>query len=374
MENRDNLLGVFQTIYRWRKMIRNVCLLALVGSVALSLTLKDYYQATTIFYPASPQLSNPEHLFGNIGQATEYYGSDRDLDRLTEIGSGKELEDYMVTRFNLYDYYQIDSTSAKGPFKVREQFRGLFNVQKNKNDAIELSVEDHDPKKAAEMANAARDKINEVGQRLTRESQSKLLTAFEENIKWKKAELERLGDTLQRTQDFFKIYAPGPQGEQLSEQLATAESEVTLNRARLDVLEKNPDIPRDTIAYIRANLNAYEAQLRQLLSNSADGANITVKRFNEGSPKIAILQDLHYQARKQLSFDLERYNQILTTFNTNIPTLLVVTTAEPPLIKSRPKRSIIVLGAVVAAFLFSVLAALIADAYKDIRWQDIKAG
>ena len=371
MENRDNLLGVFQTIYRWRKTIRNVCLLALAGSIAISLFLKDYYQGTTIFYPASPQLANPELLFGNSGQVAEYYGSDRDLDRLAEIGTSKELEDYMVRRFKLFDHYDIDSTAKKGPYKVREQFRALYNLQKNKNDAIELSVEDTDPKMSADMANAARDKINEVGQRLTRESQSKLLAAFEENIKRKKSELELLGDSLQHTQEFFGIYAPGPQGEQLSEQLATAEAEITRSRARLDVLEKNPQIRRDTIAYIRANLNAYQAQREQLLSNSFDGANITVKRYNEGSPKIAVLQDLHFQARKQLSYDLERYNQILATFNTNIPSLLVVETAEPPLIKSRPKRSIIVLASVLVAFLFTVLAALIADAYKDLRWQDI---
>ena len=82
MDHHDNLLGVFQTIYRWRKTIRNVCLLALAGSIAGTLLLDTYYQATTIFYPASPQLANPELMFGNTGQVTDYYGSDRDLDRI----------------------------------------------------------------------------------------------------------------------------------------------------------------------------------------------------------------------------------------------------------------------------------------------------
>ncbi|MBL7774888.1 MAG: hypothetical protein JNK89_02750 [Saprospiraceae bacterium] len=370
-KNRDNLLGVFQTLYRWRKTIRNVCLLALVGSVGLSLLMKDYYEATTIFYPTSPRLASPEQVFGNTGQVTDYYGSDHDLDRLAEIGSGKELEDFLVQHFNLYEHYGIDSAAQKGPFKVREILRSLFNLQKNKNDAIELSIEDTDRRLAAEMANAAREKINEIGQRLTRESQAKLLAAFEENIRYKTAELERLGDSLRRTQERYRIYAPGPQGELLSEQLATAESEVTLSRAKLEVLERNPIIPRDTIAYIRANLNAYEAQLQQLMADHGNDTKLTIKRYNEGSPQIAILQDLHYQARKQLSFDLERYNQIQATFKTSIPALLVVETAEPALIKSRPKRSIIVIATVVAAFLFTALAALIADAYRDVRWTDI---
>ncbi len=371
MDNRDNLLGVFQTIYRWRKTIRNVCILALAGSVAFSLLLDNYYQANTIFYPASPQLASPELMFGNTGLVTEYFGSDRDLDRLAEIATSKELEDFMVREFDLYHQYGIDSNNTQGAYKVRERFRGLYSAQKNKNDAIELSIEDTDPRRASDMANAARNKINEIAQQLTRAGQTQLLAAFEENIKRKKAELEILGDSLQHTQEYFGIYAPGPQGEQLSEQLTVAESEITRNRARLDILEKNPLIPRDTIAYISANLNAYEAQRKQLMSPGLDGPNISVKRFNEGSPKVAVLQDLHYQARKQLSYDIERYKQIQATFNTDIPALLVVEAASPPLIKSRPRRSIIVLSFVIAAFLFTALAALIADAYKDMRWKDI---
>ena len=371
MEQHDNLLGVFQSIYRWRKTIRNVCLLALAGSVVLSLFLDNYYQATTIFYPASPQLANPELMFGNTGQVMEYYGSDHDLDRIAEIATSKEVEDFMVARFHLYEHYGIDSANSQGPSKVRKLFRALFAAQKNKNDAIELSIEDTDPKMASEMANAAREKINAIGQRLTKETQAKLLAAFEDNIKRKKAELEVLGDSLRRTQAFFGIYDPGAQGEQLSLQLTTAESEIIRNRAKLEVLEKNTLIPRDTIAYIRANLAAYERQRLQLMDKSEDNTNITIRRFNEGLPQISVLQDLHFQARKQLSYDLERYNQVKAAYNTDIPSLLVVENAYVPLIKNRPKRSIIVLTTLLAAFLFSVLAVLIADAYRDIRWKDI---
>lgn len=371
MDNRDNLLGVFQTLYHWRKTIRNVCLLALAGSVIFSLLMDNYYQATTIFYPASPQLANPELMFGNTGQVTEYYGSDRDLDRMAEIATSKELEDFMVTRFRLFEHYGIDSTASQGPFKVRKRFRSLYNAQKNKNDAIEVNVEDTDPKVAAEMANAAREKINAIAQRLIKGSQAQLLTAFENNIKRKKSELNLLGDSLRRTQAYFGIYDPTAQGEQLSEQLSTAESEIARGRAKLDVLEKNPAIPRDTIAYIRANLIGYESQRRQLMSTEPDGSNITIKRFNEGLPQVSVLQDLHFQSRKQLSYDLERYNQIKAAYDTDIPALLVVETAEVPLVKSRPKRSVIVLAAVAAAFFFTLLAALVADAYRDMRWSDI---
>jgi capsule polysaccharide export protein KpsE/RkpR len=374
MNNRDNLLGVFQTMYRWRKAIRNICLIALIGSIAFSLTLDNYYQATTIFYPASPELSNPELIFGYTGQVTHYFGSDRDLDRLDEIANGAEVIDYMVNRFRLYEVYGLDSTSLKGRAKVREYFRNLYVAQKNKNDALELSVEDTDPRRAAEMANAARDKINEIAQRLIKNSQSRLLATFEENIKRKTAELEVLADSLRRLQAQYNIYSGSEQGEQLSEQLANAESEIVRARARLEVLENNPIIPRDTIAYIKANLRAYERERQTLMSPDPKNSGVSVKDFNEGLPKVAVMTDLHFQARKQLSFDLERYNQIRAAFNTDIPAIQIIEIAEPPLLKSRPKRSIIVIASVAAAFLFAVLGVLIAEAYRDFNWKEIMKG
>ncbi|MCE7925894.1 MAG: hypothetical protein DYG98_22830 [Haliscomenobacteraceae bacterium CHB4] len=374
MNNRDNLLGVFQAMYRWRKAIRNLCVIALIGSIVFSLTLDNYYQASTIFYPASPELSNPELIFGYTGQVTHYFGSDRDLDRLDEIANSTEVVDYMVQRFRLYEVYGLDSTSLKGRAKVREYFRNLYVAEKNKNDAIELSVEDTDPRRAAEMANAALNKINEIAQRLIKNSQQRLLATFEENIKNKTVELEVLGDSLQRLQTRYNIYSGVQQGEQLTEQLSMAESEIIRSRARLEVLENNPLIPRDTIAYIKANLRAYERERQQLMAPDGKNGGVSVKDFNEGLPRVAIITDLHFQARKQLSFDIERYNQIRAAFNTDIPAVQIVETAEPPLLKSRPKRSILVIASVVAAFFFAVLGVLLAELYRDFDWKDIKGG
>ena len=76
-----------------------------------------------------------------------------------------------------------------------------------------------------------------------------------------------------------------------------------------------------------------------------------------------LITDLHFQARKQLSFDLERYNQVKAAYNTDIPGLQVLSYAEPAIMKNRPKRSMIVIASVIAAFLFTLFAALLADDY-----------
>ncbi len=370
-ENRDNLLEVIQALYRQRRFILNACLVALVASVGISLLLDNYYEAKTVFYPTSPRLANPELLFGYTGQVTDYFGSDRDLDRLAEIARSREVEDFLIERFHLYTHYGIDSTSKKGIHKLRKRLRKLYTVQKNKNDAIELTVEDKDPQVAADMANAARQKIDEIAQRLTKESQRKLLAAFENNLKRKQVELERLADSLRRVQAFYNIYDVGTQSAQIAGQLSLADLEVIRYRARLEVLESDPNVPRDTLAFIRANLKAYEQQRQQLRSAGGNSEVLTVDRLNEAVPRIAILQDMHYQARKQLTYDLERYNQILATYSTDIPALLVIEAAEPSPVKSRPVRSLIVLASLLGTLLFTSLAILVADAYRGVQWRSL---
>ena len=374
---RDNLVGVLQTVWQWRKAIRNICIATFVATIAITLLLPNYYQSTTIFYPASPELANPELLFGTTSQVTEYYGTDRDLDRLAEIANSNELVDYMVKKFNLYEHYDIDSTSKEGPYKVRKRFRKLYLAQKNKNDALEISVEDTDPNLAAVMANAAREKTDQEASKLTTSSQGRLLDALQDNITRKRTELVKMGDSLGMLQSYYGIYDPTAQGEQLSISMAQAESDVVKLRARLSVLEPNPEIPRDTIAYIKANLRAAEQQLTTLTkggrkADDGDVNELTVKRFSEGLASVLVLKDLHFQARKQLSYDLERYNQIKAVFNTKIPAVHLIEKAEPALRKSRPTRSLIVIGATIAAFIFMVFAALVAEAYRDADWSFIR--
>ncbi|MBU6342267.1 MAG: hypothetical protein KGS48_12295 [Bacteroidetes bacterium] len=371
MNNRDNLISILGSIYQWRKVLRNILIITLLASIGASLLLKNYYKATTIFYPASPELANPELIFGNTGQVTQYFGSDRDLDRILEIANSMEVVDYMVHKFNLYQHYGIDSISAKGRFTVREIFNSLYSAQKNKNDAVELSVEDTDPKMAANMANAAREKINQIAQRLIKNIQATTLTAFENNMSHKNKELDLLGDSLREIQTVSGVYNSGTQGELIAKQLTIAQSEIIHKKAQLQILENNPLIPKDTIEYIKANLYAFETELKRLKSKEPNNDNLTLQTYNKVLPKISILSDLHYQARKQLTYDQERYNQVKAAYNTTIPAIQLVEAAEEPLVKSRPKRTMIVVAALLAALFFAIIGILIVEAYRDFDWKQI---
>lgn len=366
MDNQDNLLSTLETLFRWKKTIRNVCLLTLVVAIGGSLLMDNYYQSSTTFYPASPDLASAEMIFGGTGMQIEYFGTDRELDRMTEIANSNELVDFLIKKFNLYEHYKMDSTTAKGKDKMRQMVAGLYSAQQNKYDAIEISVEDTDPEQAAAMANAAREKVAEISRRLSKTSQKKILETFDQNLKNKQAELKIYADSLAKLQKHYGIYETEAVGKYLSDEFNTNESRITKYKAALEVLDNNPYIKRDTIEFIKANLLAAQRQRQRLIGGGE------LSKFTEGLPKVYVIKDLHSQARHQLSFDAERYLQMKAAFETDPPVLQIIQPAEVPLVKSRPKRSLIVIGAVIAAFVFTLLAALLADNYRNVDWQKIR--
>ncbi len=374
MDNRqDNLLGAVSSIFRNKKFLIRLAFLTGAATAAVSFLMPNYYASTATFYPASPELAKPELIFGYTSTVTEYFGTEHDLDRLLTISQGRELADFMVKKFRLYEHYDIDSTKLKSPQKVRDRFWELFKVEKTKADAIEITVEDTDREYAALMVNAAMQRINETAARTVRESMASQISAIENNLFEKEKTLRSLSDSLGILKKKYGIIDVGAQGVALTELATRAESDASRGRSRLEELEKDPLIPRDTITYLRANVQAAEKELFDL-TDPASKKQLNLTRFNDGMLPVQELSDQHYQARKQLTFDLERLRQIRAAYVTPVSAIHVIQTGETPVVKSRPVRSILILAAMIGAVIFGILGLLLAENYRGVDWEKVVRG
>ena len=362
MEYKDNLLGVVETVFKWKKIIIYTCMATALGAIVTVLVLPVYYKSTTTFYAASPDLATPEAIFGQSGTAPEYYGTGNDTERLISIANSGELASYMIEKFKLYERYDIDPDKPLGPYNVRLKFNKHYDVVKTKYDAVELSMEDEDKEMAAQMANAAREYIASVAQGLIKESQSKLLTIFQKNLSEKQTQLDSLNRKLQAARKQFGVYNTDAQSESLSELLAKAESKLYNSMAKLDALKSGGGF-RDSIRYLQASIKGYENEILKL------GERLNT--FNEGMAQVEVLQNFQNQTSEVLAEDQEHYKQIKAAYDTDFPTVMLLEKGPVPLIKSRPKRMLIVVAATLVAFVFSVIGVLIFDTYKDVDWKKI---
>jgi tyrosine-protein kinase Etk/Wzc len=364
MDNRDNLLGVLATLFKWKKQILSVILLTGIGTAAISLFfLDDYYRASTVFYVASPDLFKPEQMFGTSNKDMEYFGTDGDLDRVLTIAESNELYDFLIKTFDLYKHYDIDSTQQKAPFKVRERLQKLYDVKKTKFDAVELSVEDTNREFAARMANSAREKIDEITQRLIRNSQLSLIKAYESSFIEKEKTLLSINGTLTQLRQNSGVIDPEQQTEAVTKSAVEASINLARSKAKLEALRKMPNISRDTIGFLEAAVKGYEQEVKQ--------SDATLKRYNDGYNGVVDMKNQYERESEQVSRDKQRYLQLRIAYTTKISAVSVIEPAATPIVKERPKRTIIIFSAILIALVFSIIGVLLADNYKDISWKEI---
>jgi tyrosine-protein kinase Etk/Wzc len=365
MENKDNLIGVLVTLFRYKRQIMWVTLATAVGTALISfLFLDNYYKSTTTFYPLSPDVFKPEQMFGQSTKDMDYYGGETDVDRLLTIAQSGELYDFLIKKYNLYQHYKIDTSGEQAPFKVREALEGLYSVKKTKFNAIEISVEDKDRRFAADMTNAARDKVDEIAQRLVREVQANLIHAYETSFAEKGKTLLNLGDTLMRMRNSYGVIDPEKQTEAVTKVSVEAQGNYIRSKARLDALKTNPSVSKDTIVLLEAMLKGYEEESKNNV--------IVMKKYNEGYNGVSQMKQLYEQERNQIGRDQQRYSQLKVAFQTQIQALKIFEVGAIPIVKSRPKRSILVLSATLIALVLSVIGALLMDSYRDVDWNQIK--
>jgi len=359
----DNLLGVIETIFAWKKEIIIVCAIAFVGSAIVAMLKTVYYEASTTFYAASPDLAAPEFIFGGVSDAMEYYGKDSDIDRVLSIGKSGELAQYLINKYDLYNHYDVDTADMKAPYYVRLIYDDLINIKQNKYDAIVFSVEDEDRELAATIANDARGKIDEIGQRMIKESQKKVLDTYRANIQEKQNALAILNDSLENTREKYGVFNTETQGQVLSSSLGNARARLERDLSRMEAFKGLGGRWRDSVNYLKAVTTAIGNEVAVLQSR--------LEKFNAGLAPVDVLQQLHEEAREKLGEEQERYKQINTVYNSYFPTIHVSEPASIPVIKSRPLRTLIVVVSTLIAFILSVIGVLILDTYKHVNWRAI---
>jgi len=364
MEQKDNLLDVIRTLLKWRKPLIIVGTITALTSVIISLVLPNYYQANTTFLAVSPDQAMPELVFSTAPIRTEYYGNENDIDRLLTIAESNELVDFLIDTFQLFEHYDIAPDHPKARYLVRLAFHDLYEVKKTKRDAIQLSVEDKDRELAMKIANAGRNKIDQFTRQLIRKNLEKTLKTYEESVNTQQKQVDILSDTLMYLRRKFGIFNTISQTEFLTNQLLKSESKLAQDKGRLQALKQQKTrIPPDTIAYLQANVKGLE--------QSIDTLRIRINKLNAGLPIVSTFEKRYTESSSVLTDDIERYKKWRDTYESEIPAIILVEQASLPVIKSRPRRSIIVLASIAIVLLFSILAILLIDTYQDIEWRKL---
>jgi len=368
--HKESLLDVLKTLYCWKIPILVTSVIAALIAVFYSLSVPNYYKSKTVFYPANPRIASRGALFGGADENMSFFGGTKETDRILNIAKSSELVNYIVKKYDLYAHYEIDTTELEAPHYVTNDFMKLYKVKKNVESAIEISIEDVDREKTADMVWAIVGKINEINNRLTKDNQRRILGSFEKRMVDKQADFTTSTDSLRRLRAEYGIVSVASQEEFLTTLVAETESSLAAKRTRLNALQNSGTARRDTINALKANIKSLEGQLFALISPESD-SKINLHKFNSGREKVMQLELRQEDLAAEISFLRDRFFQYQTVYDTDVYSLYITEPPSTPVVRSRPRRTLTVFSVGMIAFILSCLGVLLLDYYKDTNWKEI---
>lgn len=351
MNEQYSLYDFLQQLKKWRKELFRAIALILIVSAAGSLLLPNYYKSETTFYAASPDLAKPIPI-GSEEKEVRIYGDDKDLDRLFTIATSHEVLFHLIDSFHLYEHYDIDKDDPKAKFKVREELLENFQTIKTKYGALQLSAEDTDPVVAAAMANAARVKIEQLAQKIVKDSQKKLIDNYTNNLVVKQEQGDSLAVRLKKIKEGSGIFDSWGQSNLYTKILTEAESELEDAKGKITFYKRYPAYRDSVIKYMAREVGS-QSKKAKALTELAKYAPVLAE-LKQMEQELSRLQD-------QISLDKERLKQLTATYTVPFTALHLVEAADVPVQKIRPKRSIIVLISTLCGMMLCFLAVFVLE-------------
>ncbi|MCH2042819.1 MAG: Wzz/FepE/Etk N-terminal domain-containing protein [Saprospiraceae bacterium] len=362
-----DLIGVF---YRWRKPILILIVVAMIGSIVISLLLPNYYTATATFVPANEE----KELFNAEGtKNNSLYGDEDAIDRSMIFSNSPKLIEYMITTYQLAERYDIDASTPKGQDRVVKTFIDLYEVKKNEHIGIEVSIQDKNPMEAAKMLQGALDHIQLLHKDATKNNKALIKNTYEQLLTKKKAELDSASREVSALRLKYSIWDVEEQGELMAGLVVRAEAGLAESKSKLKSFTASGQ--RDSIRIYKARVAGLSRKLESLTTevDSLRGS-INIYSFNEGKDKILYYETIIEELSEDVADINTKYSQFDGQANNQASSIIILEPVQVPKIKSYPIRWLIVAASTILAAIFGLLGALLFDLYKKVNWNNVLHG
>ena len=335
---------------------------ALVATI-VAFILPVRYEGTVVVLPPAQNSSLGSSLLGQLGNmgalgslaslASGGLNIKNPSDMYVALITSRTVEDAMIERFNLLQEYHEKRMSD-----ARKELENRTSVSAGAKDGlIRLSVEDHDPARAAELANGYIDEYRKLSATLAITEASRRRLFFEQQLVQTKDNLTAAENAMTQTQQSTGVLQIDSQARTLIESAAVLRAQVAAKQVQIQGMrayaaEDNPDL-----VLAKQELAALQSQLARIASSPNDpGSDINLSKgrvTQAGMEYLRRYRELKYQETvyellakefEVAKLDEAREGSIVQ----------VVDPAVPPDKKSSPHRLFIILGTTIVAFMFAI--------------------
>jgi tyrosine-protein kinase Etk/Wzc len=349
-EDEIDLLELGRVVMANRRVLLKFALAPAVVTAITVLLMKPTYTAQASFLPPNSMSNGSSALLGQLGALGAAGGALSSLKDPTLLYVGMlnshTVADDMIRQFDLAKVYETKKLSQTE--KALERHSEFLS---GKDTIITVSVEDHDPKRAADMANAYLAALHGLDDRiaLTEAGQRRLF--FEQQLEKQKNRLADAEVELMRSQNQTGLIQPAGQARLQLETIAQTQAEIASREIELAAMnqaatEQNPDVVR-----IRSEIVGLKSQLKKLENSSGQGRPGDVQVPTSEVPELTLI---YVRKEREMKYQQALYELLLRQYEAakleesrSAPLMQVVDFAVVPDTKSGPRRVLYTLLAAV---------------------------
>lgn len=357
-----SLLDITVVLVAHKRFLIRFVLGAAVLAILIALLLPVRYEAKIVLLPPQQNSSMASALLGqmgnlgglgSLGALAGGLGLKTPADMYVSLLTSRTVEDAMIQRFGLMAEYREKRMSD-----TRKEFeRRTTAVAGTKDGLIRISIEDSDPKRAADLANGYVDEFRKLSESLAITEAARRRLFFDRELQQAKDELTVSEEAMRKTQQSTGVLQIDSQARSLIESAAVLRAQVVAKEVQIQGMRSFAAEDNPNLVLAKQQLAALQSQLEQIAGSHQDaGSDIVLSKgrvTQAGLEYLRRLRDLKYHETvfELLARELEiakldeaREGEIVQ----------VVDAAVPPDRHSSPHRTLIVIGMTILAFFVAV--------------------
>lgn len=373
-----NFLHYLKMVLKHKRMVMVTTGAALVLSTGVALLLPKVYSATALVLPPQQDQGLMGMMMGQMGGvaslAGDLLGKGSPADVYVTILSSNAVSDTMIDRFKLMDVY--DDQYRMEAYKDLDK---NVDISAGKKDGvISITVEDEDPQRAADLANAYVDTLDKLAIKYSSSNATENRAFLEERLAKARGDLARAEDAVKAFQTKHKALDVMDQAKATIEGVAQLRAQLALQEVQLQTMRRQfadsaPEVKN--LAVTVANLRGQIAKLEGKSSGSSIPSVGSVPALGESF--VRLMRDMKTQ-EAIVELLTKQYEMAKFTEAKNVSTIEVIQKARVPDKKVKPKRALIVLVTTFLGLIGSVFASALLEyraqmSPEDRRlWQEIR--
>ena len=299
-----SLLDILVLLAGHKRFIVRFVLGAAVVATVVSFLLPVRYEAKIVLLPPTQNSSMGSALLGQLGNmgslgslaalAGGSLGIKNPADMYVSLLTSRTVEDAMIQRFDLMaEYREKRMSDARKKFESR-----TTAVAGAKDGLIRISVEDRDPKRAAELANGYVEEFRKLSASLAITEAARRRLFFEQQMQQAKDALTGAEEAMRRTQQSTGVLQIDSQARSLIESAAVLRGQVVAKQVQIQGMRSFAAEDNPQLILAKQELAALQSQLERLAGSQHDagsGINLSKGRVTEsGMEYLRRLRDLKY--------------------------------------------------------------------------------